>query len=81
MAGKSQPPRTVAIRVIPRARRRAVEPQSDGGLLVRVTEPPADGRANEAVLDALAAHFGVRRSAVRLVRGATSRRKVIAITS
>ena len=71
--------KSVAVRVIPRARRRAVEPQPDGSLLVRVTQPPEDGRANDAVLDALAEHFGVKRSAVRLLRGATSRRKVIAI--
>src|SRR5690349_20302334 len=50
-------PRTVAVRVIPRAKRRAVEPQPDGSLLVRVTAPPEDGRANDAVLEAVAEHF------------------------
>jgi hypothetical protein len=71
--------KTVAVRVIPRARRRAVEPQPGGGLLVRVAEPPEDGRANDAVIEALAEHFGVRRSAVRIIRGGTARRKVVEI--
>jgi uncharacterized protein YggU (UPF0235/DUF167 family) len=46
-------------------------------LLVAVAAPAADGRANEALLAALAAAFGLRRSAVRLVSGATSRTKVV----
>ena len=79
MDAKAKPVKTVAVRVIPRAKRHAVEPQPDGSLVVRVTAPPEDGRANDAVLDALAAHFGVRRAAVRILRGATSRRKVIAL--
>ncbi len=79
MAGKAGLPKTVLVRVIPRARRRAVEPQPDGGVVVRVTEPPEDGRANEAVVEALAEHFGIKRSAVRILRGATSRRKVVGL--
>ena len=79
MAGTAGSGRTVEIRVIPRARRRGVELQPGGGLVVRVTEPPEDGRANDAVIEALAKHFGVKRSAVRILRGASSRRKVIAI--
>lgn len=38
-----------------------------------------DGKATEAALAAVADSFGVRRSAVRLVSGATSRTKVIDI--
>ena len=79
MADKAGHSKTVAVRVIPRARRRAVEPQPGGGLVVRVTEPPEDGRANDAVREALAGHFGVKRSAICILRGATSRRKVVAI--
>lgn len=67
------------VRVIPRARRRAVESGGGGALTVRVTEPPEDGRANAAVLEALAEHFGVPRRRVVLVRGATGRRKVIEV--
>jgi uncharacterized protein (TIGR00251 family) len=48
-------------------------------LALRVAAPPADGRANAAVIELLAATFGVRASAVEIVRGASSRRKRIRI--
>lgn len=47
--------------------------------IVRVKEPPFEGKANDAVLVALARHFGVSRSEVRLVSGATSKTKVFEI--
>ncbi len=49
----------------------------DGALVVRVTAPAVDGRATAAALSALADAFGVRRRAVTLVAGATSRTKIV----
>ncbi len=71
--------RRVEIRVVPRAKRNAVEIGPAGELTVRVTAPPEDGRANDAVREALAEHFGVARSRVAIVRGHTARRKVVEI--
>jgi len=51
--------------------------EHDGALVVRVSERAVDGRATEAALAAVAAAFGVRRHAVTLVAGATSRRKLV----
>ena len=51
----------------------------DGQLVVRVCERAVDGRATEAALGAVAAAFGVRPRQVRLVRGATSRTKVVEV--
>jgi uncharacterized protein YggU (UPF0235/DUF167 family) len=48
-------------------------------LVVRVTAPAVDGRATEAALRALADALGVRRREVALVRGATSRVKVVEV--
>jgi uncharacterized protein YggU (UPF0235/DUF167 family) len=45
--------------------------------VVRVSAPAVDGRATAAALAAIAAAFGVRPRAVRLVSGATSRTKVV----
>lgn len=50
-----------------------------GALAVRVKERATGGRATEAALAALAAALGVRRSAVRLVSGASGRAKMVDI--
>lgn len=43
---------------------------------VSVKEPPINGRANAAIARALAEHFGIAPSLVRLISGQTSKRKV-----
>lgn len=67
----------VTIRVRPGAGRTAVGGAHDGALVVRVAARAVDGRATDAALAAVAEAFGVRRSAVALVTGATSRTKVV----
>ena len=47
--------------------------------VVSVKEPPVQGRANAAIIKALAAHFKVAPSRVRIVFGHTSREKIIEI--
>jgi uncharacterized protein YggU (UPF0235/DUF167 family) len=51
----------------------------DGALVVRVASPPEHGKATRAALDALARALALPRSSVTLVRGATSRRKVVTL--
>jgi uncharacterized protein (TIGR00251 family) len=70
----------VSVHVRPGGRRDAVEGTHDGVLAVRVSAPPADGRANEAVCRLLASAFGVRRRDVEVVSGHTARRKRVRIT-
>jgi uncharacterized protein YggU (UPF0235/DUF167 family) len=67
----------MSLRVRPGAGRTVVGGSHDGSLVVRVAAPAVDGRATEAALRAVADAFGVRRSAVTLVTGATSRTKVV----
>jgi uncharacterized protein (TIGR00251 family) len=74
-------PVTFAIRVTPRAKQNKVQPQADGSLKVYVTAPPEDGRANEAVIEMIAQWLGVKRRDVEIVRGATSRHKVVRVTA
>ena len=69
----------VQVKVVPRARRGGVEALGDGALKVRVTAPAEDGRATAAVIDALADHYGVPKRAVTIVRGQTSRTKLIEV--
>jgi len=67
----------VNIRVIPRAKLNQVESAPDGTLRVHTTAAPADGNANAAVIKMLAKHFNVPRTSISIIRGATSRDKVI----
>jgi uncharacterized protein YggU (UPF0235/DUF167 family) len=66
----------VSIWVRPGSARPRVGGEHAGSLVVRVSERPTDGRATEAALAALAAAFGVPRTAVSLVAGASSRAKI-----
>lgn len=77
--GDQAGPRTVEIRVIPRARRNQVDGEREGRLLVRTTAPPVDGAANEAVRRLVAAHFGVPRRSVTIISGEQGRDKVLRI--
>lgn len=67
----------VSLRVIPRAKRPSIHTAPDGSLVVKVSAPAESGRANAAVIQAAAAHFGVPQRAVTLVAGASSRHKII----
>ncbi len=70
----------VSVTVVPNARTTRVERLNAGRLRVTVTGPPREGRANQALLAALAEHFGVPRSQVRIIRGAGSRHKIVEIS-
>lgn len=69
----------ITIRVRPGTAQTGVGGTHDGALVVRVAARAVEGRATEAALAAVAEAFGVRRPAVRLVSGATSRTKVVEI--
>ncbi|GIW20371.1 MAG: hypothetical protein KatS3mg065_0667 [Chloroflexota bacterium] len=64
---------------MPRSAVDGIEGVVEGALRVRVTAAPTGGAANEALLRLLAAELGLPRRAVRLVAGATGRRKLVAV--
>jgi uncharacterized protein len=70
---------TIAVRVTPRASRDAIEGEYQGALKVRLTAPPVEERANEALRRFLAARLKVPVSSVRIVAGEKSRNKRVAI--
>jgi hypothetical protein len=69
----------ITIRVRPGSAHPGVGGEHDGALVVRVSARAVDGKATEAALTAVADSFGVRRSAARLVSGASSRTKIVDI--
>jgi uncharacterized protein (TIGR00251 family) len=69
----------LAVRVQPRARSNGIVGMHGAALKIRLTAPPVDGAANEALLELLADVLGIPRGAMRIVSGATTRDKVVAI--
>jgi uncharacterized protein (TIGR00251 family) len=70
---------TLAVAIVPNAKRTAVDGWHDGALRIRLAARPVDGKANAQLTAWLADELGVSRRAVRLASGATSRRKRVEI--
>ncbi len=56
-----------------------IEQKNEKELTVWVKEVPEDGKANDAVVRAVAEHFDVAPSRVKILRGASGRKKIIEI--
>lgn len=74
----------VRLKVTPKAKRSQFgglldEPDGGKALKVSVTAAPEAGKANEAVIALLAQEWGVAKSAISVVSGATDRRKLVEI--
>jgi len=70
---------TIKIRVQPKSSRNQVDGFQDGALRVRVTAAPTEGQANAAVIAILAKTLGVSKSRLEIIRGHSSRDKVISV--
>lgn len=69
----------ITVRATPRSRRDSIEAGAGGVLVVHVTAPPDEGKANAAVCKVVAEALGVPKSAVTVVRGHTARVKTLEI--
>jgi uncharacterized protein len=69
----------IAVRVTPRARKDEIAGERGGALVVRVTAPPVEGKANDAVRRLLAKRLGIAPGRVSVVRGASGRDKLVEI--
>jgi len=67
------------VRLQPRARRDEVAGERDGSVLIRVTAPPVDGKANEALCKLVAKAARIAPTRVRVTKGHTARDKTLAI--
>jgi uncharacterized protein (TIGR00251 family) len=75
----AEPTAHLDVRLQPRASRDEIAGERDGRLLVRVTAPPVDGRANAALCKLVARTIGIAPSRVTVIRGAAARDKRLAI--
>ncbi len=70
----------IRARIKPNSKSLAIEKVGDE-LVVRVKAPAVDGKANEAAIKLIAQYYGTPKTKVKLIHGATSRKKVFEITS
>ena len=70
----------IEVWVKPRAKKTEVEKRADGKFVVKVKEPANEGKANQAVIEVLAKYFAIPKQAVTIVRGRTSRNKLIEVS-
>ena len=68
----------IHVRVIPRSSKNSIE-WEEGALKVRLTAPPVDGAANEALIALLAQCLGLPKRDIQIVHGATGRNKTVEI--
>jgi uncharacterized protein (TIGR00251 family) len=69
----------IEVKVQPRSSKKGVDRVDGGVLRVRLTAPPAEGAANAQLIEVLSDTLGVRKSSMRIVRGLSSRNKVVEI--
>jgi uncharacterized protein len=70
---------TLPIQAQPGAKTPAIGPYGEDALKVRIAAPVADGCEGDALSELIAARLKVAKSAVRVVRGATARRKLVEV--
>ena len=69
----------ITVRVYPNAARNEVAGSIGGVLQVRVVAPPIKGKANQELAAFLSELLGISKSSIRIIRGHTTRNKLIAI--
>jgi len=70
---------TLSVHVLPRSSKEEVADFSEGSARIRLTAPPLDNRANEALVLFLSRTLGIPRRQVELVTGLRGRRKIVRI--
>ncbi len=68
----------IQVKIKPNSKTEEVSREGDS-FIVKVKEPPKEGRANRAVIKLLAEHFGVSQGQVKILSGFKSKNKVVEI--
>ncbi len=67
----------IKVRVIPHARQNKITVDADGTVRVHTVAAPSDGQANDAIIKMLAKYYDIPKTSIKIVRGNTSRNKII----
>lgn len=70
----------ISIKVKPNSRQPSVERLQDGTYVVRVKAPAKEGRANEAVVEAVSEYFGLPKRRVSISHGHSGKNKIVEIS-
>jgi hypothetical protein len=76
---KSKAGITIEVKVQPRSSKKGIEGVAGDVLKVKLTAPPAGGAANEQLIEVLSEVLGVKKTSIRIIKGLTSRSKVVEI--
>jgi len=72
---------TIEVKVEPRSSKKQITGIMDNTILkVKLTAPPVDGSANEQLIELIAEATGVKKSRIKIIRGLSSKRKLVGIT-
>ncbi|KKR03132.1 MAG: hypothetical protein UT31_C0029G0009 [Parcubacteria group bacterium GW2011_GWF2_39_13b] len=69
----------IFVKAKPNSKSEKIEKISDTNFIVSVCAPPIKGKANRAVIRALADYFKVSESRLRIAAGTTSKNKIVEI--
>lgn len=67
------------VRIVPRASKNEISGRYGDAVKIRITAPPAEGAANQALIDFLADVLGVRESRIEILSGHASRDKIVCV--
>jgi len=70
----------INVRAVPRASKNEIQGIHDGALKIRLTTPPVDGKANQALIRFLSKELHISKSKIQLKQGETSRHKTLQIS-
>ena len=68
----------IKVKVIPNAKKNEVIKEGEN-FRVRLRAPASEGNANSALVELLAQYFGVKKSSIRIIKGAKNRKKIVGI--
>ena len=68
----------IHVKVKPNSKTEELSWEGDS-FIVKVKEPPKEGKANQAVIKLLAQHFGIPQSQVKILSGFRSRNKLVEV--
>jgi len=76
---KSKKGVTLKVKVEPRSSRKGISGLVGDAIKIKLNAPPVGGAANEELIEVLSEEFGIKKTSIRILRGMSSRNKVVEI--